>query len=109
MVSMLPMATSYDREGAGWRWVYRVLMVEAAEVIWLLDPFLPFLFTWTYRPPNSPIKLSGYISPGKKGWLCVGTVCAWNRPLIKPTAQLPGLVMFRGRMDNVHFQITQKH
>jgi hypothetical protein len=33
-------------------WVYRVLMVEVAEVIWLMDPFLPFLFTWTYRPPN---------------------------------------------------------
>jgi hypothetical protein len=52
-------------------WVYRVLMVEVAEVIWVLDPFLPFLFTWTDCPPNLPIVLSGYILPGKKGWLCI--------------------------------------
>jgi hypothetical protein len=46
-------------------------MVEVAEVIWVLDPFLPFLFTWTDCPPNLPIVLSGYILPGKKGWLCI--------------------------------------
>jgi len=56
-------------------WVYRVVMVEAAEVMWLLDPFLPFLFPWTYRPSNVPITHSGYIWPGKKGWLCIGRVC----------------------------------
>lgn len=42
-------------------WVYKVFMVEVAEVIWLLDPFLPFLFTRTYRPPNLPIAHQIYL------------------------------------------------
>jgi hypothetical protein len=48
--------------------VYKVFMVKAAEVMWLLDPFLPYLFPWTLS------RILAIFRQEKKGWLCIGRV-----------------------------------